>query len=95
MKDEAEGIAPLIIAAVVVVIVVVVGVGVYVMVSRGGGGGVLGTLPVYPGAQETNDTTAQQMITSFTTGMGLPSGWSFKAYTTQENLETVIGWYRT
>ena len=93
----------MIIVAVVVVIGVVAGVGAYVVVSRGGGGGgenqpsggVLGTLPVYSGAQETNDTIAQQAITSCITGMGSPSGWAGKAYTTTADPQTVIDWYRT
>jgi len=88
-----KGIAPLIIVGIVVVVVVVACVGAYIVVSRSGG--VLGTLPVYSGAQETNDNIAQQVITSCMTEMGSPSGWSSKAYTTQANPGDVIDWYKT
>ena len=93
MKMNQKGIAIAAIAAIVVVVVVVACVGAYIVVSRGGG--VLGTLPVYSGAQETNDNVAQQAITNCMTGMGSPSGWSAKAYTTTASPQTVIDWYRT
>jgi len=90
-----KGIAPLIIAIVVVVVVVIASVGVYVAIRGGGGGGVQGTLPIYSGAQETNDTIAQEAITNAMTQMGSSSGWSSKAYTTTAAPQTVIDWYKT
>jgi len=89
-----KGIAPRIIAIIVVVVIVIASVGVLVVI-RGGGSGVLSTLPVYSGAQETNDSRAQQAITGIMTQMGLPSSWSSKAYTTSASPQTVIDWYKT
>lgn len=91
---DQKGIAPLIIA-IVVVVAVIAGVGVFVLIRGGGGGGALSTLPVYSGAQETNDSVAQQAITGTMTQMGSPPNWSSKSYTTTASPQTVIDWYKT
>jgi len=95
-----KGIAPLIIAIVAVVVVVIASVGVYVVIRGGGGGGGgggtgLSTLPIYSGAQETNDDRTQQAITNTMAQMGSPPNWSSKAYTTPSSPQTVIDWYKT
>jgi len=89
-----KGIGSTVVIAIIVIVVVAVGVGSYFFL-KGIGGGVLGALPVYAGAQETNDTMAQQAITGLITGMGSPSSWAGKAYTTTADPQTVINWYRT
>jgi hypothetical protein len=95
-----KGIAPLIIAIVVVVVVVIASVLVYGAIRGGGGGGGgggagLSTLPIYSGAQETNDDRTQQAITNTMAQMGSPPNWSSKAYTTPAGPQTVIDWYKT
>lgn len=90
-------IAPLIIAIVVVVVVLVLLVGLKQAPGGGPGGGgeILGTVPVYSGAQETDDDVSQQAITNAMTQMGSPANWSSKAYTTSAGPQTVIDWYKT
>ena len=63
--------------------------------TSAGMGGILGTLPIYSGAQETNDDIAQQAITNAMTKMNSPPNWSSKAYTTPASPQTVIDWYKT
>jgi transglutaminase-like putative cysteine protease len=96
-----KGIAPLIIAIVAIVVVAAASIGIFVVMKGSGGGqgggegGTQGTLPIYSGAQETNDDIAQQAITNTMTQMGSPPNWSSKAYTTTASPQTVINWYKT
>jgi hypothetical protein len=78
----------------VVMIFAVIG-GVLIYIAPHKEGEISKTLPIYSGAQETNDSTSQQAITNAETQMNLPPTWSSTAYTTQANPQTVIDWYKT
>lgn len=74
---------------VVVIIVAVVGVGAFILLR---GGGILGTVPVYPGAHVEDVDVNQYLAAS---GLTLSAGWSGKLYTTQASPENIISWYRS
>jgi len=88
---ESRGIGTVVVIAIVAAVVIVATVGAYLLTHREGVPGVPGGLPLYLGAEHSENTIAKSAIEGFFANQ-FPS---IQVYTVPASVSDVTGWYRT